>query len=166
MTLELHRLQPEAATERAALTAVVLAAPRYSLCVRGRLPHASDVDELLHELPPAYLLAQKHTFGIYDAGVMIGCADVLKGWKHERQCMLGLLLLAEAVQGQGVGRRAYDLLEQVIRRWPGIDSIRIGVISTNAQALGFWRKRGFIETGEQRMMPGYTGPLLLLEKPL
>ena len=168
MEMELRRLQPDTVTvsELAALTAVMLAAPRYSLCVTGRMPLASDATELLQDLPPGYNYADKYTFGIYYAGLMIGCADILRGWKHDRQSMLGLLLLAEHAQGQGFGRQAYRLLEQKIRSWPNMDSVRIGVISTNADAIAFWRKIGFVKNGETSSIEGHTGPTLIFEKPL
>lgn len=74
MEMELRRLQLDTVTaaEFAELTAVMLAAPRYSLCVTGRLPLASDATELLQELPPGYSYEDKYTFGIYYAGLMIG----------------------------------------------------------------------------------------------
>lgn len=168
MEMELRRLQLDTVTaaEFAELTAVMLAAPRYSLCVTGRLPLASDATELLQELPPGYSYEDKYTFGIYYAGLMIGCADILKGWKHERQSMLGLLLLAEHAQGQGFGRQAYRLLERRICSWPNMASVRIGVISTNTDAIAFWRKIGFVANGETSSIEGHTGSTLIFEKVL
>lgn len=168
MELELRRLQPDAMTpdDMAALTAVIMAAPEYSLCVSGRMPNPDDVRALLHDLPPGYRMADKFTFGIYRQGRMIGCADILRGWKHARQSMLGLLLLAEHAQGQGAGRAAYHLLERHIAGWPQMASVRIGVVSGNAKAIGFWRMMGFAATGESVPLDGYTGPTLIFEKML
>lgn len=166
--VELRRLEPAGATpaDIAALAAVIAAAPAYHLAVEGKLPSASDAPGLLSDVPPGYTVHDKYFFGIYRGEVMIGCADVLRGWRHATQSMIGLLLFAEAFQGSGYGTLAYRRLEDMIRGWDGMESIRIGVIDTNRPALAFWRKMGFAETGEQPRSTQYLGATIILEKAL
>ncbi|WP_188565068.1 GNAT family N-acetyltransferase [Undibacterium terreum] len=168
MELELRRLHAANISEEqmSALTGVVLAAPAYSLLVEGRLPVAEEVPDLLSDLPPNYSYDDKYFFGIYQGERMIGCADLLKGWKTPQQSMLGLLLFAEDVRGQGYGRQVYLKLEQIVASWPGMNSIRIGVISTNLGGLAFWRKMGFAENGERYKFEQYLGDTVILEKAL
>ena len=168
MELALRRLQAGMVSEAemAALTGVVLGAPAYSLLVEGRLPVAAEVPAMLTERPPASALDDKYVFGIYEGERMIGCADVLKGWKHEGQSMLGLLLLTDAAQGRGLGRRAYLQIERMVAGWPGMRSLRIGVNEANTGALAFWRKMGFAENGERHLLAQTIGGTLIMEKVL
>ena len=164
----LRRIATPVATdaELAALTEVVLGAPGYSQQVEGRAPAAADVPALLADLPPGFTHEDKFFYGIWVNGRMVGCADVLRGWKHAGQSMIGLLLLREDAQGQGYGREACGLLEDIARNWPGMASMRVGVVSTNTGGLAFWRRMGYAETGERVKLPQYLGETIILEKPL
>jgi len=83
------------------------------------------------------------------------------------RAVIGLLLLTEHWQRQGLGRAFARLVEQTIGGWPEIERFRIGVISTNPGALAFWRKLGYVETGEVKPgAPDFRGDIIVLEKPL
>jgi RimJ/RimL family protein N-acetyltransferase len=98
---------------------------------------------------------------------MIGCADVLRGYPDRPRAVIGLLLLTEQWQRQGLGRAFARLVEQAIAAWPEIERLRIGVISTNPGALEFWHKLGYVKTGEVRSgAPDFRGDIIALEKPV
>jgi ribosomal protein S18 acetylase RimI-like enzyme len=82
--------------------------------------------------------------------------------------MLGLLLLDQAHQGRGLGRATYLALENFLRSWAGIHTIRIGVVMTNEAVLPFWKSLGFKETGFRK--PYHDGSVksetIILEKQL
>ncbi|MCX7597083.1 MAG: GNAT family N-acetyltransferase [Fischerella sp.] len=59
-----------------------------------------------------------------------------------------MLLIDEVHQHKGIGTAAYRILESNICSWNGIKKVRIGIILTNEIVLPFWKKLGFIETGE------------------
>ena len=40
--------------------------------------------------------------------------------------------------------------DKVAARWPWARRLRLSVVRTNDQVLGFWRRMGFAETGEVR----------------
>jgi GNAT superfamily N-acetyltransferase len=168
MTIELRRLDRARMTDAQfdALVAVVLDAPAYSMAVEGKLPSADDVPAMMTDVPPGYPLSDKYFFGIYRDDAMIGCADVLRGWKFATQSMIGLLLLAQPFQRCGYGALAYRRLEETIGAWQGMESIRIGIIETNLPAFGFWHRMGFAETGERSRLAQYIGDAVILEKRL
>ncbi|HYD79279.1 MAG TPA: GNAT family N-acetyltransferase [Paucimonas sp.] len=167
-TIEFERLESAtiSAEQLAALARVVLAAPAYSMTVKGRLPSLDEVPEMLADLPPGYALSEKFFYGIHADGKMIGCADILRGWKHARQSMVGLLLFDETFQGRGFGTLACRKIEEIVRSWQGMESIRIGVNESNTKGFAFWRKMGFKETGERSSLPDYISDTIILEKPL
>ena len=64
--------------------------------------------------------------------------------------MLGLLLLKEKKQGQGLGKKAFQELLTYMSNWSEIHIIRISVVKNNDEVLTFWKKLGFNETGIRR----------------
>jgi hypothetical protein len=55
-------------------------------------------------------------------------------------------------QGRGVGAAAYKLVEKYVgTSWPEVRTLRLAVVDTNVEvAAGFWRRKGFELTGEEK----------------
>lgn len=152
-----------------ALQALFEAAPTYHLNTGGVPASPDEGVGALQALPPGHDFRTKFVFGFGDGvGELIGCADVIRGYPEKSRAMLGLLLISEHRQAQGLGRHALQLVEEKILEWPEIEAIRIGVVETNAKVMGFWQKMGFRDTGLRR--PYEQGRVhsqtILLEKPL
>ena len=135
--------------DTSALQAVLEGAPRYSLNVSGALQPANAAEEVFRAVPADFDASRKFVFGIQLHDELIGCMDVLRGFPTSGKAMLGLLLLKEKNQGQGSGREAYRLLESQLREWPEIKTMRISVVETNGEVLGFWERLGFSDTDER-----------------
>jgi len=150
-----------------ALQRVFEAAPGYFEAVTGGPVGKAEAQSELTSLPPGRSHDDKFVWGLYRGDEMIGCADVLRGYPDRPRAVIGLLLLTEHWQRQGLGRAFARLVEQTIGGWPEIERFRIGVISTNPGALAFWRKLGYVETGEVKPgAPDFRGDIIVLEKPL
>jgi RimJ/RimL family protein N-acetyltransferase len=136
--------------------------------VEGAPPDPTEAQNVYSALPEGFSQDGKHGFGIYRSGVMVGCIDLLVGYPDSCTAMLGLLLVGASASGQGVGSASLRLLDEWIRANALCARVRIGVVRTNEGVLGFWRRMGFIETGE--LKPYAHGPLkseiVVLEKPL
>jgi GNAT superfamily N-acetyltransferase len=63
--------------------------------------------------------------------------------------MIGLLVIMEECQGQGLGSAAVRDLERRAGEW-GCETLRIGAVAGNVAALKFWTAVGFAPTGETR----------------
>ena len=151
--------------EMAALQAVLEAAPDYFLRVTGGPPRA-EAQNLFTALPQGKTYDDKHVWGLYLGEVMIGCADVIRGYPRGDTAVIGLLLLAERWQGRGLGRAFAALVLRAIAQWSEIATLRIGVAETNPRALAFWRALGFRETGEVKPAArGVVAAVRVLEKP-
>ena len=150
---------------RAALQALFDAAPAYYSAITGKVAAPNEAENEFVESPPEFPRADQFIFGIYHHDQLIGCAGILRGFRAATKAILGLLLIAEPYQGQGHGVHAYSELEKIITSWPGIDTVRLGVIETNTQAFSFWRKMGFSETGERKeKTPPYIADIIVMEK--
>lgn len=57
------------------------------------------------------------------------------------------MLLEPNSRGKGIGNKAYDVLEEWVVSQQ-FNKIRLGVLFGNEKGLRFWKRMGFIETGE------------------
>ena len=153
--------------DREVLQRVLESAPGYAMKVTGAPPAPGAAASLLASLPEGMTYQDKFVFSLHAGDQVVGCADVLRGYPTPEKALIGLLVIAESYQGQGLGAAAYTKLELQIREW-GCQTIRLAVVGTNDQVRGFWEKVGFQPTGEQ---PAYTAgsvqsELLVMEKRL
>jgi diamine N-acetyltransferase len=65
----------------------------------------------------------------------------------ERGYILVRLMVDDRFQGRGYGRAALDAIVELVRD-RGLPTIRLSVVPENEQALEFYRRNGFVETGE------------------
>lgn len=101
-------------------------------------------------IPNQFDSSKKVVIGIFIADELIGVIDLLRGFPNNETAMLGLLLLTEKRQGQGLGKKSFDELLLFLTEWPEIKKIRISVVASNSEVLTFWTKLGFSETGARR----------------
>lgn len=161
------RILDDSADNRRLVNAVLLAATDYHLRVEGSAPTPTHVDEFFTSVPDGYALDDIFPLGFFMDDTMIGGGGILRGWNAPNKAMIGLLVFAPEWRGGGRGRAAVAEIETLARSWPGIDRLRVGVVGNNTDALSFWRKVGFIDTGEIKpKYPPYIEDIVILEKPL
>lgn len=81
-------------------------------------------------------------------GQLIGLLDFRLGWPEPTLTYLGMIMVAEPYQRTGVGRRAFRMWMQWLRRATTIQTVRVGVEQFNPGALQFFQSVGFQLTGE------------------
>jgi RimJ/RimL family protein N-acetyltransferase len=150
------------------LQAALDGAPTYSMRVSGALPDPYLARDMFTWLPEGAALSDKFIFGIYRGDELIGCADVIRAFPKPATVLVGLFLLSEPNQREGLGRQAFSLLEDIVREWGTCARIRLGVLRCNEEVLPFWRKLGFEATGELKpyLHPPVQTEIIVLEKPL
>ena len=79
---------------------------------------------------------------------MVGIVDFRVNWPRESTAHLGMLMVAEPFQRQGIGAQTLKLLEPWFANSAGITTIRLGVEQFNPAALLFFQQQGFTLTGE------------------
>jgi GNAT superfamily N-acetyltransferase len=156
------------AADMADLQRVLEAAPTFAQRVTGVPPGAAEAQSTYTILPEGKRYDDKFVFGIYVAGEMVGCADLIRGYPDARTATLGLLLVAEPHKRRGVGRAACRLIENAVRAWGTCDRIRIGVVGTNADVMPFWRRQGYAATAEVKpyRYGGVVSEVTILVKPI
>ena len=129
-------------------------APTYQLNTEGIGFISKDAGlSTLTALPPNCKAHQKHVFLLREGAAPIGVADVIQGFPDDETSFLGLLLVRESLQRQGLGEHFYRQLETIIVSELGCKKIRLAVVDSNP-AAGFWGKMGFVFTGETRPHEG------------
>ena len=97
----------------------------------------------------------------------IGCVRVAR--VNDRLAYLGLLCVDPLVQGGGHGKRLIVAAEAIARGTFGATRIEMTVIEQRAELIDFYRRRGYVPTGERRAFPLLVDPplfLTVLERPL
>lgn len=136
--------------EMGALQDLLNLVPDFTRRCRGEEQGPLTPAELLQQVPEGVKPENRVVYGIYFNHRMVGCMDVIKGHPDERTVLVGVLLIAEDVQGAGLGSEAFKELEKMVRGWEGFDRIRIGILRSNDFVQNFWRKMGFRKTGESQ----------------
>jgi RimJ/RimL family protein N-acetyltransferase len=136
--------------ELTALQELLNNVPDYTRRCRAEEQGACTPAELMQQIPEGVAPEQKKLYGIFFNHRMIGCLDLVKGYPDAKTAFVGILLIAEDVQGAGLGSEAFKECEKMIRSEEGFDRIRIGVMRTNDFVQNFWRKMGFRKTGDSQ----------------
>lgn len=147
--------------------------PGYTERVTGYPPGPSDALSLTINRPEGTVADQKFVLGAWRPGSagrdeLVAVIDLIRGYPDPSCVFVGLLLVRWDLQGRGLGRAVWQLAEELISGWDGIDRYRLAVVETNAKmALGFWRAMGFRETGEREpyRYDHLESTVILMEKP-
>lgn len=129
---------------------ILAAAPLYSINVSGEVAGSDAGKETFTALPANFERSKKKVIGIYLDQELIGVIDFLIGYPTPEKAYIGLFLLNEKYQGQGLGSLAYAVWEKNLVNFPQLTMIRIAVVESNFDAFKFWQKLGFKETGERK----------------
>lgn len=121
-------------SEMAELQQVIEEAPTYAHLVTGVTPGPADAQSTYSMLSEGKSYEDKFVFGIYSGSEMVGCVDLIRGYPDPSIAWLGLLLVSEEHQGEGIGTMAARLVEDFVQGWGGCDRIRLAVVWANAQS--------------------------------
>jgi ribosomal protein S18 acetylase RimI-like enzyme len=169
-----YTLLPLTPEHAALLQAVYDAAPGY--WARYHLPGAPP-GQAAQDLADAAATPGRTLLGILRAvrpdqptagREMVGMLDIRLHHPSEGTASIGMVMVAEPRQRQGVGRAAWALLEPWLRDTARVRTARLHVEQFNTPALKFFTALGFQMTGEaQRVRVGDAFVrLLYMEKPL
>jgi len=106
----------------------------------------SDLDDL----PEGYSHADEFVVRAYRDGRIVGYSEVLRGFAHPGQWMVGIVLVDAALRSDGIGGAIVAAIAEAARE-AGVGSLAAGVIVLRERSLNFWRREGF--TNEVRRRP-------------
>lgn len=113
----------------------------------------------LQSLAEAYVWREAaEPYGVYAEDEMVGFGllfpfadglddDAVPEPGTERGYVIVRLMVDARFQGRGYGRAALEAIVDLVRS-RGLGTLRLSVVPENVQALDFYRRNGFAETGE------------------
>jgi RimJ/RimL family protein N-acetyltransferase len=146
-----------AADHAAALQAVYRATPGY--WEMYHLP-GSPAGQAARDLEAAASTPGRTLMGIVRPGVdsdvddqaaqveMVGMVDFRLHWPDPNVVYLGMIMVGEAYQNQGIGRAAWQLLAPWLAASAQMTTARAGIEQFNPGALQFLQRLGFSLTGD------------------
>jgi GNAT superfamily N-acetyltransferase len=140
----------DSAEDLAAVRVVLDHAQGYARAVHGAAFGPEEAESVVRDLPPGASADAKRVYLISSDESVIGVLEGIIGHPVAGTAMLGLLVLDERRQGLGHGRRSVGWFERHVREHEGCRRVRLGVVASNASALGFWAAMGYERTGEVR----------------
>jgi RimJ/RimL family protein N-acetyltransferase len=142
------------ASEMRQLQAVLEHCAGYYQQITGSPPGPAEAQHTFSALPEGRGHADKRVLGVYAREgadeALVGCADLIRGYPVPGTATVGLFLIVESRQRQGIGTQAFRLVEDSARDWGCCDRIRIGVVRANERVMPFWIRHGFCPTGQTR----------------
>jgi RimJ/RimL family protein N-acetyltransferase len=80
------------------------------------------------------------------------------------QAWLALLMIAKPFQRRGDGAMACRIIEEKIYKNPGVEAIKLGVLTNNPAAMSFWQSMGYRNTGHRRPDQESGHEVIIMEK--
>ena len=133
----------------------------------GRPPGPDEAQRAFVGGPPSRSVSDKHTVGVFDdATTLVGVLDAIPDFPEDGTCTIGLLLLAPAVRGRGVGTAVLTAFEAWMRD-AGATRFRTAVVAHCTRGIAFARRAGYEEASR---LEGYDAggarpTVVFLEKP-
>jgi RimJ/RimL family protein N-acetyltransferase len=118
---------------------------------------ACPLDQAAHDLQAASATPGRSIMGIVRRRIaddrrgdveLVGLVDFRLHWPGQHVVYIGMLLVVEALQRQGIGRQSWHLLEPWLSQTAKMYKARLGVEQFNPGALKIFEHLGFHLTGQ------------------
>ena len=107
------------------------------------------------ETPGRYMMGIVRRVDAADAragAALIGVLDFRLHWPQEKTAYIGMIMVADSYQRQGVATQAWQLLEPWLAETAQMETLRLAVEQFNHRSLPFFQHLGFQLTGEANRM--------------
>ena len=107
-------------------------------------PSISNVEEDIEAIPNGVQKNQKNYRLISFNDEILGVVDFLSNYPEKDTILIGLFIIKNDKQKQGLGTKIFRYLEKSFKNKKFL-KIRIGVLANNEIGLSFWKKQNFKE---------------------
>ncbi len=145
--MQIRQLDP--LTDRSLVDAFFAASADYIIVERGEDPGPAVTDHFFGDAPPGCDPATSARLGVFAHGTLIAIAELAFGYPEPTDAYLGLMLVAPAARGTGVGPTLLGDLE-LRARARGANRLFLAVLDANPRGLAFWERMGFTLSAANR----------------
>ncbi|MDL2234441.1 GNAT family N-acetyltransferase [Ruminococcaceae bacterium OttesenSCG-928-L11] len=162
-----YTIQRVAAPQVDAVMALYQTNLAYFMLTDEEPPSREHCLEDIRGLPPGLEPWQKSFIGFWSENEPVAVLDFLTGYPDATCCWIGLLLVHQGLQGQGIGRAIAEAAEQAAVA-KGYNRMGLGVIASNTNAIAFWERLGYRTVRHKQVERGNkpAWDVLVMEKPL
>lgn len=128
--------------DHAAVLDLFRRAEDYTLLESGRLPGPETAADFFASAPPGGDPASGLRPGLFIDGVLQGIAEIAFGFPSPDDAYLGLMLLAPAARGRGLGAAFLDHIIALARD-RAATRLCLAVLQANPRGRAFWERHGF-----------------------
>ena len=108
-----------------------------------KVPSDENILSTMRMVPDGYGIEDKLFAALCENSEAVAVIDLLAGYPDKNNLWLGLFLVHGDLHSKGLGAAIVNGVVQAARS-AGFVSIHLGVVKTNAGALNFWQKMGFV----------------------
>ncbi len=109
----------------------------------------------MQALPPGMTAETKYYVGFFDGESLVAVLDLILGYPAADTVFIGLFMVQQTRQGRGEGSAIISACLQALAA-QGWQKARLAYAAGNPQSAAFWRKNGFVPTGQTYPRQGYT----------
>lgn len=122
-------------------------------------PTLENTEEDLILLPPGKQKQDKFFVGFWEKEKLIAVLDLIAAYPNAHTAFIGLFMVAQEEQGKQTGSKIICQLLKPLKQ-EGFSTARLAYVKTNPQSEHFWKKNGFVLTGEEKDQGDYTVALM------
>ena len=119
----------------------------------GIVASPEEVRRDLEALPGGKSLDDKYYVGFFDGPSLAAVMDLIAGYPDDKTAFIGFFMMEKSFQGKGVGSAIIGGVLEFLKK-QGFGRAKLGYVKSNTQSARFWRKNGFLPTGEEGRAEG------------
>lgn len=113
----------------------------------GHVPTRESLTDIISTIPGSAGKEDKYFVGFYDEDRLCAILDLITGYPEKDDAFIGWFMVDAQLQGRGIGSQLFADIRAAVKSI-GFDSISLGCIQENAEAIAFWQAQGFAPDGE------------------
>lgn len=136
----------------------------YELCCENRRyyrelrlrPTRQNLTAVISRMPECPHPLGKHFVGFYDRdGRLAAILDLITGYPERDDAYIGWFMVDAKLQGNGIGSQIMADVRAAMKG-QGYDYLSLAVESVSSAAIEFWKRQGFVPTGEEKKGERYN----------
>ncbi|MBS6196578.1 MAG: GNAT family N-acetyltransferase [Clostridiales bacterium] len=135
--------------------------PTYYLHMKME-PSPENLKEAITIVPPNKTMEDKFFVGFYKEEYLVAILDLITGYPVKETAFIGWFMMKKEFQHQGL---ASEIVRELLKhlKETGFRYVRLGYVKGNRESESFWKRNGFLPTGEESTNDTYTAVILQKE---